>query len=270
MIIIIQILIRMTQQPSWIGSCAASCAVVLTHPIDTLKVRFQVANELTGKQPRLFSIFSQMKPVDYYRGIAGALTKQSIYTGIRFKVFEGTRDRIGIIPGAILAGGVGAFCTTPIDQSMIRQQSTGSQVGFLKTLGTLAREGELWKNAGIQTIRASCVTLGQFPTFYYLTREYPWLKESVWGNLGAGFIAGTAASILAAPFDIVKARVMSAKVRGSSSEYQGKGLMDIFRKTAGVDGRRVLVRGALLTWMRLGPQSTLMLTIASQIGKMIE
>lgn len=258
------------KQPSWVGSCAASCAVVLTHPIDTLKVRFQVANELTGVNPRIWNVMQNMRPIDYYRGITGALVKQSIYTGIRFAVFENTRDVIGIIPGAICAGAVGSFCTTPIDQCMIRQQSTGGNSGFARTLIGLAREGGLWRNATIQTVRASFVTLGQFPTFYYLTREYPHLKDTIWGNLGAGIVAGTAASFMAAPFDILKARLMSASVRGNQEKYAGLGWKEIVKMTVGADGGRVLWRGVLLTWMRLGPQSTLMLTIASQINKLRE
>lgn len=42
---------------------------------------------------------------------------------------------------------------------------------------------------------------------------------------------------------------------------------DSFVKTFQKDGLNVFRRGVLLTWMRLGPQSTLMLMILSKLEK---
>ena len=243
-----------------LGGISASMAVILTHPIDTLKVRYQVANELTGIQPHLFDIAKNMKWFDFYRGLTGALIKQSTYTTIRVGVFKKIREDVGDMGGAMIAGGVGAFMTTPIDKTMISQQSAGGK-GFGEILVEIGRKDGirgLWKNGSIQTVRASFVTVGQFPTFYYM-------KDKV-GDFGAGMMGGLAAATFAAPFDIMKTRLMSADARGKHQEYR-EGIINSFVKTFQKDGLNVFRRGVLLTWMRLGPQSTLMLMILSKLEK---
>ena len=247
---------------AYLGGIAASLAVTVTHPIDTLKVRYQVANELTGKKPSIWNIVRDTRFPSYYQGLGAALVKQSTYTSIRFYVFNHTKDKMGTVPGAILAGGIGSFCTTPIDQTLIRQQSVTPSPRFFQTFKQLARERKLWYAGTVQTIRASCVTTGQFPTFQYLRKTYPEQTSGIMGSLAAGMISGTFAAVLAAPFDVVKSRVMSSGAR-NVNHYQKSSVIDIFRLTFGKDGWRVFGRGILLTWMRLGPQSTLMLTFLS-------
>jgi dicarboxylate transporter 10 len=244
---------------SLLGGAAASLAVTVTHPIDTLKVRFQIENELTGQKPNIVNLIRKTPILSYYQGLGAALVKQSLYTSLRFYIFEGSKNHIGVIPSAILAGAIGSFCLTPVDQTLIRQQSITPPPKFFTTFRILAQENRLWYASTIQTIRASCVTAGQFPTFQYLREKYPEETKSVWGHLGAGMISGTVAAALASPFDVVKSRVMSSGARGVNS-YEGKSLLEMFRLTFEKDKLRVFTRGMLLTWMRLGPQSTLMLT----------
>lgn len=247
---------------AYLGGVAASLAVTITHPIDTLKVRYQIANELTGRKPSLHHLIRCTPIHAYYQGLGAALVKQSIYTSIRFYVFNQTKSEIGTIPSAILAGSIGSFCTTPIDQTLIRQQSVTPSPGFFQTFRQLAHERKLWYAGTLQTIRASCVTTGQFPTFQYLRIKYPDQTSGIMGNLAAGMVSGTFAAVLAAPFDVIKSRVMSSGARGVE-HYDKFTMFDIFRFTFGRDGWRVFGRGVLLTWMRLGPQSTLMLTFLS-------
>lgn len=252
-----------------LGGVSACIAVGITHPIDTLKVKYQVANELTGVKPNILDIIKHTHPKQYYNGLSTAFLKQGTYTTIRFSVFNTLRKDFGDVGGAICAGAVGSFITTPVDQMMIRQQAVhgggggmmGAFYGIVRQRGMIG----LWDGGVVQTIRASCVTTGQLPMFFYLQRTYPeWVNGSIWGHLGAGLIAGTSAALLAAPFDILKSRLMSAKVRGSNYEYQG-GLIKSMYHTMKKDGWKVFGRGVTLTWLRLGPQSTIMLTVLSQL-----
>merc|ERR1712039_1045504 len=99
-----------------------------TQPLDTLKVRVQVA-VAAGKNASPFAIASKTikseGPLVFYKGLSAGLMRQVIYTGGRFGLFDTLMERsqdarFDSVPGfakksfcALTAGGLAAAAANP-------------------------------------------------------------------------------------------------------------------------------------------------------------
>jgi len=140
-----------TNRPDWqiliSGSIAGMCSVVLTHPIEVVKVRIQMTGELqknASRTPLLkksWEIISQEGRVGLYSGLSAALLRQMVYTGIRFGLYGkissllAPKGRITLFERviiSILTGGLAALITNPLDLVLVRMQADGRLPESLK------------------------------------------------------------------------------------------------------------------------------------------
>merc|ERR1712137_892598 len=176
----------MACKPLVTGALAGMTATTCTQPLDTLKVRVQVA-AASGKSVSPFTVASQTVRNEgalvFYKGLSAGLMRQVIYTGGRFGLFdtliERSRDPMfDSVPGfakksicAITAGGVAAAAANPADLSLIRMQTDSllpaaqrrNYRNVVHAMATIARTegvGGLFKGASLTSTRAMGSTFG--------------------------------------------------------------------------------------------------------------
>jgi len=119
-------------KPVVTGALSGMTAVCCTQPLDSLKVRVQVAAAV-GKNASPFTIASETFrnecPFVLYKGLSAGLMRQVIYTGGRFGLFDSLMEqsqdaRFDSLPGfakksfcALTAGGLAAAAANPADLS---------------------------------------------------------------------------------------------------------------------------------------------------------
>lgn len=79
------------------------------------------------------------------------------------------------------------------------------------------------------------------------------IPDGPWLHFSASFCAGTFATTIVTPVDVVKSRIQNAK-----GEEAKRGIMGTIRESARRDGMSVFMRGWLPAWLRLQPQTTLL------------
>ncbi len=76
------------------------------------------------------------------------------------------------------------------------------------------------------------------------------MKEGTALHFTASFVAGLAATTLAAPADLVKSRIMADRKGGGSARYRGP--IDCLVQTVRTEGPLALFRGWTASYVRLG------------------
>jgi len=149
----------------------------------------------------------------------------------------------------------------------------GLYVGSHPTyLSTSEAFGDLLKTRGAalrgvlpNVFRSAVVTTAQILTYdkakTYFKREFN-MENDIRLFASAGFASGFVASLVAAPVDLVKTRVMSdrrdMKLLGQpQAGFLYRSSFNCLRVSAGRDGLLALYRGWLPSYLRLGPHFTL-------------
>merc|ERR1711897_106674 len=279
-------------KPLVTGAMAGMVATTCTQPLDTLKVRVQVA-AASGKSVSPFTVASQTVRNEgalvFYKGLSAGLMRQVIYTGGRFGIFdtliEQSRDpTFDSVPGfakksfcAITAGGVAAAAGNPADLSLIRMQAdsmlpAAQRRGYrnvVHAMATIARTegvGGLFKGASLTSTRAMGSTFG---TLAFNAQAKEMLQEAGAPGLvpviGGSLIAGFASAFFSLPFDFVKTQVQKMKPDPVTGEMPYKGPLDCAAKQVKAGGILRLWAGFPTYYAKMAPQVGIALIIQDQI-----
>nr|XP_018672942.1 solute carrier family 25 member 48-like isoform X1 [Ciona intestinalis]XP_026696558.1 solute carrier family 25 member 48-like isoform X1 [Ciona intestinalis] len=119
----------------WVGGAAS---VLVSHPLDTVKVRLQTNSAYRGAVHCIIKTFTREGVKGFYRGMSFPLASAAAYNALVFGVYSNTVNflchvRYGdanhvpgcsdIFIGAMMAGGVSVSVGTPIDLIKIRLQT---------------------------------------------------------------------------------------------------------------------------------------------------
>lgn len=126
-----------------LGGLASICAGTATHPIELIKIRFQMQNQAQIKYrnfPHAFaSILSNEGLTGLYKGITALWFKESIYSTLRLGTYEPLRNYFsnGVSPAETplivkfytggLAGLIGSTFSAPADIVKVRMQACDHQ-----------------------------------------------------------------------------------------------------------------------------------------------
>ena len=123
-----------------VAGLSGICATLITHPIDTIKVRCQVVNEDFGRQGQrhlvnpikvVGDMWRQDRIFAFYNGIDSSILKQLTYQTARLGIYKylydtGIRTK-GEVPFhkklqyALIAATCGAIVGNPADMTMVRR-----------------------------------------------------------------------------------------------------------------------------------------------------
>ena len=244
------------------GAAAGLSVDLLFYPIDTIKTRLQSAHG--------FWRSGGLRGV--YRGMGSVAVGSAPGASIFFVTYETCKDRIARLlypessaaamasaPSVHMAAGTlgeMAACLVRVPTDVVKSRQQTSAYGRISSYAALrqvvATEGVrgLYRGYGSTIFREIPFTCIQFPLYEYLKRQ---LGERTWWHAaGAGSIAGAVAACCTTPLDVIKTRIMLAKVSptpGASTRI-GPTLLHLVRN----EGVGALLAGVVprTLWIGLG------------------
>ncbi|XP_023903412.1 uncharacterized protein LOC112015258 isoform X2 [Quercus suber] len=272
------------------GTSGLSIAVAtgVTHPLDVLKVRLQMQlvgqrGPLTGMGNLLVHTLKNEGPRSMYLGLAPALTRSVVYGGLRLglyepskyvceQVFGSTNIFVKIASGAF-AGGFATALTNPVEVVKVRLQMNPNlrrgPIGELRRI--VSEEGirALWKGVGPAMARAASMTASQLSTYdeskRILIRWSP-LEEGFHLHLLSSMVAGTVSTLITAPMDMIKTRLMLQRESKEVGNY--KNGFHCAYQVLRTEGPRGLYKGGLAIFARLGPQTMITFILVEELRKL--
>ncbi|GMI74006.1 hypothetical protein like AT4G03115 [Hibiscus trionum] len=273
------------------GTSGISVAVAtgLTHPLDVIKVRLQMQlvgqrGPLVGMGPLFVQVMKNEGPKSLYLGLTPALTRSLLYGGLRLGLYEPSKyacDRafgsnnilIKIASGAF-SGAISTALTNPVEILKVRLQMNSDlrQRGPIAEMRRIiSKEGirALWKGVGPATVRAAALTSSQLATYdeskQVLVKLTP-LEEGIYLHLASSTIAGLVSTLITAPIDMVKTRLMLQRESVVGNYKNG---FHCAYQVLRTEGPRGLYKGAFATFARLGPQTTITFMLCEKLRKLV-
>ncbi|KAJ6626918.1 mitochondrial carrier domain-containing protein [Mycena sp. CBHHK59/15] len=279
--------------PFWLGGVAASMASSCTHPLDFAKVRMQTMETAPGvKKPSILTVLrtsiqeSGIRSV--YTGLTASWLRQMSYSLVRLGTYEELKSRMSqngrsstlrLILAASFAGGLGGIVGNPADIILVRMTSDSmrppeKRYGYsnaLTGLLSLAREEGirgLGRGLGTNTTRAVLMNASQVGSYDFfkstlLRNSVPIFNYQFQDNLllhvSASLLAGTFATTVCSPADVMRTRIMSSSSNAS--------FIHVLTTSIREEGPRVLFKGWTPAFMRLGPNTVLLFVFFEQLKK---
>ncbi|XP_006824244.1 mitochondrial dicarboxylate carrier-like [Saccoglossus kowalevskii] len=236
----------------YFGGLASAGAACCTHPLDLLKVHLQTAQTKGGGSATKMAV-----TIVRTQGI------RALYNGISASI---GRQRYDVPIIGDCASGV-AFqdhCFIGVFENITRNIQCYKHV-FDGAFRVYKEEGfvKLFRGAEMATFRAILMTVGQI-AFYDQSKQLliSWgvIKDNMIGHFTASTIAGTIATALTQPFDVLKTRLMNAK----PGEFRGIG--HCIMVTAKL-GPMAFYKGFVPAFVRLAPHTILTFIFFEQLRK---
>jgi solute carrier family 25 oxoglutarate transporter 11 len=279
-----------TALPFVVGCGSGIIATTCVQPIDTIKVRMQLADRSMFRVTTwgiARDLMAEGGVLKLYQGLSAAILRSLVYGTMRlglFSTFEKELTTRARENGTTLsfaqrslagvgAGAIAAVAGNPTEVILIRMQADGlkplsQQARYTSAFDALRRiastEGvlALWKGAGPTLIRAMSINFGQLTCFSEAKnqlQEHTSLSVPVRTALAAG-IAGCSGAIISQPFDFVKTRLQnqarpSATIGPGSGDLLYKGTFDCLFKVVRKEGFFRLYRDIVPYSLRIGPHS---------------
>ncbi|KAJ7071389.1 mitochondrial carrier [Mycena amicta] len=239
----------MSSAPFWLGGIAATMAASFTHPLDFAKVRMQTIETAPGvKKPSILTVLrasihdSGFRSV--YTGLTAAWTRQMSYSLVRIGTYEELKSRLSrngppsafsLIAAASVAGGLGGIVGNPADIILVRMTSDSMRPlenryrysNAITGLFSLAKEEGLrglGRGIGTNTMRAVLMNASQVGSYDFFKSSllrhsgsvfnYQ-LKDNLLLHVLASLLAGTVATTVCSPADVMRTRIMSSTSNAS-------------------------------------------------------
>ncbi|CDS01178.1 hypothetical protein [Sporisorium scitamineum] len=178
---------------------------------------------------------------------------------------------------ASAAGAAGGLAGNPADILLVRMTSDvnkkpAERYNYPNAISGLVRmtreEGvsSLFRGLGPNTVRAVLMNASQLATydvFKNLLLSSGYFTEGTALHFSASFMAGTVATTVCSPADVVKSRVMNAA--GS-----GEGILKTLRGDLNREGVGFLFRGWTPAWMRLSPNTIIVFVVLEKLRLLVD
>lgn len=280
-------------QPFALGGMSGMSATVCIQPIDFVKTRMQLAGEMSAtKQPSPFRVCGGILRHEgvrvFYTGLSAALLRQATYTTTRLGVYrELTRqltEEGKPLPFAkkalsgLGAGAVGALVSTPTEVALIRMQADGNlpveqRHNYRNVFDAFSRifrsEGiaGLWRGLTPTVARAMALNCGMLATNdqakEFLSQQLDSSPDRFPVRLGASAMAGFMASVMTAPFDLIKSRIQ--KSSGADGQALYRNSLDCAFKIVRHEGPLALYKGFGPFVFRIAPHAMITLLVMDQL-----
>ncbi|XP_065066193.1 mitochondrial dicarboxylate carrier-like [Rhopilema esculentum] len=275
------------KQRWYLGGFAGSGAVLFTHPLDLLKVHLQTQQKATeGLVAMGVKVYKNEGFLGLYNGVSASILRQMTYTTVRFgfyeiassKLLEGRDDPLPFYQKfaiGCVSGFIGGIFGNPADMVNVRMQNDMKIAPELRRnykhavdglYRVAAEEGVSAWMAGVTmtATRGLLMTMGQVAVYdqaKQMLMSTGYFGDTVPTHLASSVIAGTIATMVTQPFDVLKTRLMNA------APGQYKSVLACVTETAKV-GPIGFYKGFIPAWVRLGPQTILTWLFLEQLRKM--
>jgi len=278
-------------------SCtAAMVAETVTYPLDITKTRLQTHTGVEGavQKPRsmlrvTYNIARHEGLLSLWQGLAPAIYRHYVYTGIRMGVYEVMRSAWTEAKGenkteftvwksmfaGLISGAFAQFVASPADLVKVQMQMEGlrarknlpprfhSTWHAFVSLYRLNGFTGLWIGWIPNCQRAALLNMADLATY---DRTKHWILDNTnfgdnWMTHGcASACSGLAAATVSTPADVVKTRIMDQlrHMYDNKNPTQAriyKGSLDCLMHIIRTEGFMALYRGFLPTYIRMAPWS---------------
>ncbi|KAI9059580.1 dicarboxylic acid transporter [Trametes sanguinea] len=268
-------------------------AACCTHPLDLTKVRMQTIHPASGPvHPSTLSIIRmtvrETGVRSLYTGLSASVLRQMTYSLVRLGVYEKMKASMSkdgpapagqLLVAAMVAGALGGLAGNPADILLVRMTSDSVRPpeerynyrNALSGLLTLMKEEGvhgLFRGLGTNMTRAVLMNgsqVGSYDMFktLLLRNRLPMvdyqLEDGLLLHTISSILAGTVATTVCAPADVLRSRLMSA--HGKTSPVQ------VLTTALREEGPRFLFKGWTPAFIRLGPNTVLMFVFFEQLKK---
>jgi len=225
-----------------------------------------------------------------YTGLSASLLRQMTYSLVRLGSYESIKTAFADADGqtstpkmllaAMIAGGLGGVAGNPADIILVRMTSdsirppdqrygySNAIVGLLQLVRDEGVKG-LARGLGMNTTRAILMNASQVGSYDYLKttllKQQPLsvidyqFRDNFVCHVTASLLAGTVATTVCAPADVMRSRVMAASEKGS--------VLDLLKTSLREEGPRFLFKGWTPAFIRLGPNTILLFVFYEQLKK---
>jgi len=210
------------------GTIAGAVSTIVSHPLDTIRVRLQTNLAVKNSLNRIFSIKKEGF-LKLYRGLLPPLSTIAFQNAIIFGTYgpslrwlEGKKNNknrqtslLNIYFSGTLAGGVQTFITTPVELVKIRLQIKGS-----KYKNTWECTKKICKTEGIKGLNRGFVitfirdffSYGIYFSSYEISKRYLMKKSTMSPSFLmflSGGLAGMIAWLAVYPTEVIKSRIQA-------------------------------------------------------------
>jgi len=272
--------------PFWLGGVAATIAASITHPLDLTKVRLQAS----GDKRMIESIKKTYRTAGtrgLFDGISGTWMRQMSYSMCRFWAYEESKKYLGagkdapawkLALAGSMAGGIAGMVGNPAEIVMVRLQGDFAKApekrfnykNCFDALFRMVREegvSSLARGAAPNVFRAILMNASQLASYDFFKAELlktKYFDDNILCHFTASFAAGTVATTVCSPADVLKSRVMNASGPGSNST------MAVIRSSLRNEGAMFMFKGWLPAWTRLQPTTILIFLTLEQLKNLVD
>lgn len=258
------------------GSTAIVSAVL--NPVDVVKTRRQLASYSNVSAVQIVrTLWREGGMVALWSpGLKATVARELLYSGCTKGLYPAVRDMIAgedepNLPQRVMAASVtgfgGSICANAIDVVKIRQFEQPSRYASLSAaFRDIAQEegvvgGLMLRGVSASAPRGAAIAIGEVTTY---DQTKTWLKQHYQDGFGlhvvTSLITGVVATTVAAPFDLIKSRVMA-------SNKAGDGFVSVLMRLLQKEGPRALFNGWVPTYFRLGPHAILTFPLLEAMRK---
>ncbi|KAL7420006.1 hypothetical protein Q5752_004969 [Cryptotrichosporon argae] len=253
-----------------------------------MRVRMQTSAQKTSLSRAVQEILRTAGIRGFYTGLTASvfrqmtysLTRLGAYDAIKTAMSNGGKKKLGMgdmVICASAAGALGGIAGNPADIILVRMvadptKPVEQRVGYRNAMHGVYRmvqtEGaaSLLRGLAPNTVRAVLMNASQlvsYDVFKTLLLSSTGMTDGVPLHLLASAAAGTVATTVCAPADVVKSRVMNAS-------GAGVGPVKVLVDSLKLEGPRFLFKGWLPAWIRLTPNTICMFVFLEQLRKGID
>ncbi|KIY64066.1 mitochondrial carrier [Cylindrobasidium torrendii FP15055 ss-10] len=267
--------------PFYLGGVAATIAASITHPLDLTKVRLQAS----GDKRMVESLKKTVNTAGFrglFDGISGTWMRQMSYSVCRFWAYDESKKIVGadkdspawkLALAGSMAGGIAGLVGNPGEIVMVRMQGDYAKAPekrfnykhcFDALFRMIREEGasSLMRGAGPNVFRAILMNASQLASYDFFKAELlktPYFNDNIACHFTASFAAGTVATTVCSPADVLKSRIMNASGPGSNST------IGVIRSSMKAEGAMFMFKGWVPAWMRLQPTTILIFLTFEQL-----
>ncbi|KAH0828783.1 mitochondrial carrier domain-containing protein [Lanmaoa asiatica] len=246
--------------PFYLGGLAATIAASITHPLDLTKVRLQAS----GDKRMIESMKKTVRTAGFrglYDGITGTWMRQMSYSLCRFWAYDESKRILGANPqsppwvlaaAGVMAGSIAGVVGNPGEVvMMVREEGPSSLV----------------RGVGPNVFRSILMNSSQLASYDFFKSELlktSYFEDNIYCHFTASFAAGTVATTVCSPADVLKSRIMNASGPGSSST------LGVIRASLANEGPMFMLKGWLPAWTRLQPTTILIFLTLEQLKRAVD
>ncbi|XP_014768530.1 mitochondrial dicarboxylate carrier [Octopus bimaculoides] len=267
----------------YFGGVASALAACCTHPLDLLKVHLQTQQK---EKVRTTTLLARIIKTDgilgFYNGLTASLLRQLTYSLTRFAIYDVMKKNLvegnQVMPfyqkvlTAGLSGAIGGVVGTPADLVNVRMQNDiklphDKRRNYKHAIDGLYRvvreEGpaRMFNGATMASSRAVLVTIGQLACYDQIKSSLlgtGFFSDNLVTHFSSSIMAGTIATLLTMPLDVMKTRIMNAppgtykNILACAIEISKNGPLGFFK-------------GFIPAFVRLGPHTVFTFIFLEQI-----